>query len=75
MGEDRILNLNRLCEVCPTEAREVLGRVFNGSIVMIPQTDGTYLAKTEILPLVLIGPRSRNPRSGDPGEGFVYFDG
>jgi hypothetical protein len=73
--EDRILNLHRLCETAPIEAREVLRQVFNGSITMSPQPDGTYLAKTEILPLVLIAPNARNPRSGVPGEGIVYISG
>jgi hypothetical protein len=74
--EERILDLHRLCDACPIEAREVLGRVFNGRIVLHPQADGTYLAKTEILPLVFVGTsQARNPRSGEPGEGFVYFDG
>jgi hypothetical protein len=43
---------------------------------MIPQPDGTYLAKTEILPLVLIGAnKAPSPRSGEPGGGLVYISG
>jgi hypothetical protein len=71
--EDRILSLHRLVECAPVEAREVLGAIFGeGRIVMIPQADRSYLAKTEILPLVLIAPSTRNPRSGEPGGGLVY---
>ncbi len=73
--EDRILNLHKLCETTPIEAREVLRRVFNGRIVMRPQPDGSYLAQTEILPLVLIAPSKRNPRSGEPNGGIVYISG
>ncbi len=72
--EDSILNLHRLCESSPIEAREVLRRIFNGRITMQPQTDGTYLAKTEILPLLLIGPKMAKPQSGEPDWGIVYFD-
>lgn len=75
--EERVLSLHRMAEVAPVEAREVLGRLFgDGKIVMIPQPDGTYLAKSEILPLVLIGgAKAQNPRSGEPGGGLVYFSG
>ncbi len=73
--EERILDLHRLCERSPIEAREVLRRVFNGRIEMKPQPDGTYLAKTEILPLVLIGPETTKPQPGEPDWGFVYFRG
>lgn len=73
--EERILDLHRLCERSPIEAREVLRRVFNGRIEMKPQPDGTYLARTEILPLVLIGPETTKPHPGEPDWGFVYFRG
>lgn len=75
--EERILDLHRLCERSPIEAREVLRRVFNGRIEMKPQPDESYLAKTEILPLVLIGPETAKPQTGEPDWGFyrVYIAG
>lgn len=72
--EDRILDLHRLCEASPVEAREVLRQVFGGAIVMQPQPDRTYVAKTEILPLVLVGPETPKPQT-EPDWGFVYFSG
>lgn len=74
--EERIFDLHRLCEKSPIEAREVLRHVFNGRIEMKPQLDGTYLAKTEILPLVIIGPeKTTKPRAGEPARGNVYISG
>ncbi len=73
--EERVLDLHRLARTAPAEARQVLGTVFgDGMIKMLPQQDGSYLAKTEILPLLLIA-ATRNPRSDDPGGGLVYIDG
>jgi site-specific DNA recombinase len=75
--EERILDLRRLAETTPIEARQVLANVFGGRIEMHPQADGPYLAKTEILPLVLIGPETAKPQPGEPDWGFyrVYIDG
>jgi hypothetical protein len=75
--EDRIMNLHRLCETSPIEAREIFRRVFDGRITMQPQPDGAYLAKTEILPLLLIGPETAKPQPGEPDWGLcrVYISG
>lgn len=73
--EESILNLQRLCESSPVEAREVLRRVFNGRITMHPQADGTYTARSEILPLLIVGPKTTKPQSGEPDWGIVYIGG
>ncbi|MCL2724824.1 MAG: recombinase family protein [Polyangiaceae bacterium] len=72
--EDTILNLHKLAEKAPVEAREVLGRMFgDGKIQMHPQADGSYLAKAQLLPLVLIvGHKRRNPHPAEQSES-VYI--
>jgi len=66
-----VLDLHRLAKEAPVEAREALRAIFkDGRIVMHPQADGTYLARTEILPLVLIAPQTRNPAR--PGRARSY---
>jgi hypothetical protein len=70
--EARVLDLHRLAKESPVEAREALRAIFkDGRIVMHPQADGTYIARTEILPLVLVAPRNQKPRQAGPG-GVVY---
>jgi len=63
--EARLVDLERLVTASPTEAREALRQLFSdGAIRLDPQADATYIARTEILPLVLLGPGSAKPRSG-----------
>ncbi len=57
-----IQNVEVLLERDPLGARQAI-RTFlrDGTIRMAPQPDGTYLAEAEMLPLVLVGEKSRTP--------------
>ena len=49
----------------PASGREELRRIFrDGRITLVPQPDGFYIARSEILPLVLLTPP---PSQEDPG--------
>ncbi len=75
-----VFDLNAVLASDPTRAREALRPLFkDGSIVLEPQEDGSYLARTSVLPLmVLPAASSKKPRSGGAGGASgsgVYFGG
>jgi Arc/MetJ-type ribon-helix-helix transcriptional regulator len=62
-------NLEQLAVADPALGREELRKIFDqGHIVLLPQPDGYYLAKSRIFPLVpLLHPRYTNAPSGEDG--------
>lgn len=70
-----VFDLKKLLGTDPVRAREALRRFLkNGTIVLDPQEDNTYLAKGELLPLMVIPARKAKPRSSPTGAA-VYIDG
>ena len=61
-----VFNLKELLVSDPIRAREALRRFFkDGTIVLDPQDDGTYIARSQILPLMTIpAVQRKKPRSG-----------
>jgi hypothetical protein len=59
---ERVFELERLFEHDPTARREALARYFkDGQIRLEPQADGIYLAKSELLPLVILLEEAASP--------------
>jgi len=75
-----VFDLNAVLAFDPTRALEALRPLFkDGSIVLEPQQDGSYVARTSVLPLMFLpAVSSKKPRSGGAvgasGAG-VYFGG
>jgi hypothetical protein len=65
-------NLEKLALADPALGREELRKMFDqGHIVLLPQPDGYYLAKSKIFPLVpLLDPRYANAPSGEDGAWY-----
>ncbi len=54
--------------------RELLRTLFkDGKIVLDAQADGTYVAKSALLPLVLLAPNVKTPESNDSGASYTTY--
>jgi hypothetical protein len=69
---DVAYNLEKLAVADPALGREELRKMFDhGHIVLLPQPEGYYLAKSRIFPLVpLLDPRYTNAPSGEDGAWY-----
>jgi site-specific DNA recombinase len=69
---DVAYNLEKLALADPALGREELRKMFDqGHIVLLPQPDGYYLAKSKIFPLVpRLDPRYTNAPSGEDGAWY-----
>ncbi len=59
-----VFDLRAVLAADPTRARDALRQLFNdGVVVLEPQDDGSYVAKSEVLPLMILPTtKSRKPQ-------------
>ena len=61
----RVFDLEALMTKHPIKAREVLRQFLrDGRIVLHPQPNGLFIARTDLLPLVVLAPQTRTPPVG-----------
>jgi hypothetical protein len=66
-----VFDLEKRRQADPTRGREELRRIFrDGKITLFPEPGGFYVARSEILPLVLLS-QTPAPSPGDQGGRYL----